>query len=360
VLLFFPVLMAAPWTFTIRAQVFALPLYTGLIWLLASQARRPTHWVYVAVPLIVVWANIHGSAALAAMLVTLLGAIELVRSRGRSWLRSGLLLVLPSLAVLATPFGPIDTARYYHLLLVDPPFGRELVTEWRRSDPGWDTVFFYVLAAIAVVVIYFGRRRLTAFDLATLAFTFVGAVLAIRGIPWFALACLVLLPVALGRRLEGRSARVPRRPDGFLSFGAVALLALVVVFAVARDDAWYKRNWPQAAASAVNGATQEPDVRVFATSRDADWLLFQIPDLRGRLAYDVRFEIYDGATFERIVRFRGEQGDDWRSLADGYEVVVFETDEEPSSHVPDFLEEPGAQRLYGDKRITVIRRAAPG
>ena len=107
-------------------------------------------------PLLVVWANIHGSAALAAMLTMLLGAIELVLTRGRSGLRSVALLVLSPLALLATPYGPIDTARYYHLLLVDPPFGRELVTEWRRSDPSWDTLAFYLLAALALVAVVKG------------------------------------------------------------------------------------------------------------------------------------------------------------------------------------------------------------
>jgi hypothetical protein len=357
VLLFFPVLLAAPWTFTIRAQVFALPLYTALVWLLASEALRPSRRVYLVFPLLLVWANLHGSAAMAAMLTMLLGAIELLKSRGASWKRSGALLVLAPLAVLATPYGPIDTARYYHLLLVDPPFGRELVTEWRRSDPSWDTLAFYLLAAIAVVAVYLGRRRTTALDVAILGLTFAGAVLAIRGIPWFALACLVLVPVAIGRRLEGR---VPRRTlDGVLSFAAVAALALVVVIALARNDDWYLKNWPRDAAEAVAAEADGTDTRVFATSRDADWLLFHVPELRGRLAYDVRFEIYDRATFERIVRFRGEQGDDWKSLADGYGVVVFETHQEPSSHVQDFLSEPGARALYVDERVTVIRRAAP-
>jgi hypothetical protein len=358
VLLFFPVLLAAPWTFTIRAQVFALPLYVALIWLLASEARRPTRRVYLVFPLLFIWANLHGSAALAAMLTMLLGAVELVRSRGHSGLRSALLLVLPALAVLATPYGPIETAQYYHLLLVDPPFGRELVTEWRRSDPGWDTLAFYVLAALAAVTVYFGRRRLTLFDLATLAFTFAGAVLAIRGIPWFALACLVLLPVAIGRSLEGRVPRVRRALDGKLAFGAVALLVLVAVFALARDDTWYDQNWPDGAVAAVRAESLEPTSRVFATSRDADWLLWRLPELRGRLAYDVRFEIYDRETFESIVRFRGEQGDDWKTLADGFDVVVFETEQEPSSHVEDFASEQGARIAYGDERVTVIRRQA--
>ena len=358
VFLFFPVLLAAPWTFTIRAQVYVLPLYTLLIWLLASEARRPSRRVYLVLPLLVVWANLHGSAALAAMLTMLLGGIELVRSRGSSGLRSIVLLVLPPLAVLATPYGPLDTARYYHLLLVDPPFGRELVTEWRRSEPGGDTLFFYLLAAIAILVVWLGRRRLTAFDLATLVFTFAGAVLAIRGIPWFSLACLVLLPVAIGRRLEGRMPRPRRALDGGLAYAALALLAVVVVFALARDDSWYDQKWPDGAAAAVQAEAASPTTRVFATSRDADWLLWRIPSLRGRLAYDVRFEIYDRETFERIVRFRGEQGDDWKSIADGYEVVVFETQQEPSSHVQDFLAEPAAREVYADERVTVIARAA--
>ena len=359
VLLFFPVLLAAPWTFTIRAQVFALPLFTGLLWLLASEARQPTRRVYVVVPLLVVWANLHGSAVLAAMLTMLLGLIELVRSRGASGLRSALLLVLPPLALLATPYGPVDTARYYHLLLVDPPFGRELVTEWRRSDPDWDTLGFYVLAALAVAIVYLGRRRLKLFDLAALGWTFAGAVLAIRGIPWFALACLILLPVAIGRRLEGREPRLPRALDGVLAFAAVASLAAIVVVALARDDSWYESKWPSPAVSTVERAARPPDARVFATSRDADWLLFKLPELRGRLAYDVRFEIYDRGTFERIVRFRGEQGDDWKSIADGYDVVVLETNPTTESHVPDFLDEPGARVAYVDERVTVVLRRRP-
>jgi hypothetical protein len=358
-LVFFPVLLAAPWTFTIRAQVFALPLFTGLIWLLASEARRPSRRAYLVFPLLVVWANTHGSAALAAMLTMLLGAIELVSSRGRASLRSLALVVLPPLALLATPYGPIDTARYYHLLLIDPPFGRELVTEWRRSDPSWDTLAFYLLAALALLAVVKGRRRLTLFDMAALTFTFAGALLAIRGIPWFALSCLVLVPVALGPMLEERTRRVPRALDRWLAYGAVAALALVAVLALARDESWYLKNWPEEAVTAVREALTS-DTRVFATSRDADWILWRIPELRGRLAYDVRFEIYDRETFERIVRFRGEQRADWKSLANGYEVVVVETDQEPSSHVEDFLAEPGARSLYADERVTVIQRRAPG
>ena len=215
VLVFFPVILAAPFAWTIRAQVFALPLFVGLLWLLASETRRPSRRVYLALPILVVWANLHGSVALGAMLTMLYAAIELVSTRGRSLGRDALLFVLAPLAVLATPYGPVDTARYYRLLLVDPPFA-DRVTEWQPSDPDWNTLVFYVLAAIALAIVVWRRRRLTAFDLATLGLTFVGAVTAIRGIPWFALACMVLLPVALGDVARGpaRARFAPASTEG--------------------------------------------------------------------------------------------------------------------------------------------------
>jgi hypothetical protein len=357
VLVFFPVLVAAPWAWTMRAQVFALPLFTGLLWLLASESRHPTRRVYLAFPILLVWANVHGTVALAALLTMLLGAIELVRSRGASGWRSVALLVLPPLAVLATPYGPLETARYYHLLLVDPPFPRELVTEWRVSDLGTDTVLFYLLAAAALVVVVLGRKRLTFFDQAALAITFAGAVSAIRGIPWFALACLVLLPVAIGRRLEGSTPRQPRRLDGVLAFAAVAALAAAVVGAFARAESWYVKNWPERALPAIETEVESSDRRVFSATRYTDWMLWRIPALRGRVSHDVRFELFDRETFERIVRFKGEQGDDWKSIADGFDVVVLETGTGEGSQVPDFLSEPGAEMLYQDSRVTVIRRA---
>jgi len=356
-LVFFLVILAAPWAWTMRAQVFVLPLFVGLVWLLASESRAPSRRVYLAFPILVVWANLHGSVALAAALTMLLGAIELVTSRGRSGLRSVALIVLAPLAVLATPYGPIDTAHYYHLLLVDPPFPRNLVTEWRWSDLGGDTVLFYVLAAVAVVVVFLGRRRVTYFDLGALAITFVGAVTAIRGIPWFALTCMVLLPVVLGRTLEGRTVRRPRRLDSVLSVAAVSALAVALVAAFARDETWYVKNWPEDAVAAIETEVETSDRRVFSATRYSDWLLWRVPELRGRISHDVRFEIFDRETFERIVRFKGEQGDDWKSITDGFGVVLLETGTRDASQVPDFLQEQGAVTLHQDPRVTAIRRA---
>ena len=351
--MFLPVLVAAPWGWSIRAQMLALPLYTGLLWLLASEARAPTRRVWLALPLLVVWANIHGSVLLGALLVVLLGAYELVRSRGRSGARSVGLIVLAPLAVLVTPYGPVATVRYYKLLLVDPPFAGR-VTEWEWAAPATNTMFFYVLAAIAIVLVWLGRHQLTIFDCLVLALTFAGGVNAIRGIVWFALACMVFVPVAIGRRLESKNRGEPRRGLNLaIAASLTAGLLAVAVSLFARGESYFEEFWPRDAVEAVREELRPGD-RVFPSDRFSDWMLYRIPELRGRIAYDVRFELYDDEFFEGLQDYNFEDGPNWKAFADGYRIVI--VDEQRRSHTADFLAEPGARVIYSDDDMTVIAR----
>ena len=79
-----------------------------------------------------------------------------------------------------------------------------------------------------------------------------------------------------------------------------------------------------------------------------------IPELRGRVSYDVRFELYDREFFDELQEYAGESTRDWKSFADGYRIVI--VDETRKSHTSDFLEEPGARVVYEDDEITVIVR----
>jgi len=351
--MFLPVLVAAPWAWSIRAQMLALPLYTGLLWLLATQARKPTRMIWLALPLLAFWANVHGSVALGAVLVMLLAVYELVRSRGATWLRDVVLFVAAPLMILVTPYSPADTLRYSHLLLVDPPFAGR-VTEWSWSDPAVDTMFFYALAVIVVVVGWLGRKRLTIFDVAVLALTFAGGVNAIRGIVWFALACMVFVPVAIGRKLESRNPGEPRRGLNIaIATGLTVALLGVAASLFTQKESWFEEYWPRDAVAAV-AAELRPGDRLFAPDRFSDWMLFKVPELRGRVAYDVRFELYDRAFYQRLQDYNFEDGPSWKSFADGYRIVM--VDETRRSKTSDFLQEPGTRVVYRDDEITIIVR----
>jgi len=351
--LFLPVLVAAPWAWSIRAQMLTLPLFTGLLWLLAAEVRRPSRRVWLAIPMLVLWGNLHGSAALGALLVILFAVYELVGTRGGSWGRSVPLGLLAPLALLVTPYGPVDTARYYHLMLVDPPFAGQ-VTEWRWPAPATNTIAFYVLLALSAVLVLWGRRRLRVFDILVLGVTLAGAFSAIRGVPWFAMACMVFVPVAIGRSLEARHPGEPRRGlNVTIGVGLATACVIAAASLFLRSDEWFMEYWPKAPADAVTSALRPGD-RVFAPDRFSDWLLWRVPELRGRTAYDVRFELYDRRFFRRLALYDSEAGRDWKSFADGYRIVL--VDETVRSHTKEFLAEPGARVIYRGKELTVVVR----
>ena len=64
-------------------------------------------------------------------------------------------------------------------------------------------------------------------------------------------------------------------------------------------------------------ATRDPNASSWATDGTANWLLWRIPDLRSRIAYDVRFELYDEAALDQIIAY-GRRDEGWQRLVDAY------------------------------------------
>src|SRR5436305_2642271 len=77
-----PVLIAYyPVASVMRPQSFAFPLFTAVLWLVLDDARKPSRRVFLTLPLLVLWTNLHGSAVLGAMLVSLDGLVGMVQQR---------------------------------------------------------------------------------------------------------------------------------------------------------------------------------------------------------------------------------------------------------------------------------------
>jgi hypothetical protein len=346
--------IAGPWGWTIRAQSAALPLFTAALWLLVDASRRGVRRrTLLVLPLLALWANLHGSVVLGAGLTVLLGLVELVRRRRLAWIPVALVVLAP-LCVLASPYGT-KLVDYYDLMLVDAPFA-PILREWQWSSPSGTTALFWVLSVVAITVLALRRcrSRLTTYELLVLAVTFLGAVQAVRGVIWFALACAAILPVALDGVFTRADVEAPK-VNRIISLAALAGLAVALLVFLVRPASWYVSSWEESQLDAVRGATRDPSVRLYATDGTADWLLWRLPDLRGRIAYDVRFELYDKPTLDRIIRYDELRGD-WKSLADGYRVVVVDQ----RAHLDAFRAEPGARVLYRDDEIAVVDRAAPG
>jgi hypothetical protein len=352
--------LLAPWTWQLRSQSAAYLLFVAVVWLLVRDVRDPGRRTFLVLPLLALWANLHGSVVLGAALVMLRGASLVVeRARAREpvsgWAaRAAALVVAPPLVLLASPYG-LDLVGYYERMLVGPEFAR-IVGEWR--PPTFPRAIPFFVLALAAVWLLARARRVSGFEKAIVLFSIVGGLLAIRSITWFAFTALVVLPSALDDVVPPRARMRPHgRPIRLLA--GVAAVAIPATFAVMAlvPTRTYERLWPEPAAIAVaEAAASDPSVRVFASDRYADWLLWKRPELAGRIAYDVRFELHSKAELDALFDYYNHVGSDWAAATEGYELVVVDRTSRRAGEEAILRE--GGTRLYEDEHVAVLRRPA--
>ena len=347
-------LTALPLTSFLRAQLFSQLAFVVLLALLVRESREPSRRVFLAFPLLVLWANLHGAVVVGAALVALLGVCELAARR--PWPRGAVLLVAPWLCLLATPYG-LGTVDYYKSTIANPVL-RQTVTEWMSPTfTGRHGILLFLLACAGVALVVKRPRDLTGFELAALVLTLAGAMLALRSLPWFAYACLMLLPPLREATRNPAAAREPNRLHAVpaLVMGAVALGAFAAIALTPTSK--LTRLWPPEPAAAVRQVTRaDPNARVLAAYRYGDWLLYELPELRGRIAFDGRWELLETGQAERVFDYYWRIGD-WESLSDGYRVIVLDPKVQP-----DLVKTYDARRdvrvLYRDSRFVVYDRGA--
>jgi hypothetical protein len=116
--------MALPALF-VRAQDFALPLFALLLalCLIDAEHERPGRRMILVLPLLAVWANLHGSVLVGAGLAVAYLLYRGLAMARKGWRRSasGCLLLTVAAAVmpLATPYG-LHIITYYTELLGNP------------------------------------------------------------------------------------------------------------------------------------------------------------------------------------------------------------------------------------------------
>jgi hypothetical protein len=303
-------------------------------------------WVW---PLLILWANLHGSAALGAAIVAMRGVTLLV-DRQAPWetRRRGLLLVAAPVSLLATPY-ETDMVGYYGTMLLHPPFAGA-VGEWMPTSLA--THPWFILLALVTIWLTARTATLSVFERALLVFLVVVGLQAERNVVWLGLAAPMLLPAELDRVLRPSH---DVSADRIVQIGAVLaaiVLAVAGVRAATRSDADLLSQYSPRALAAVEHATRSPATRVFASDAQSDWLLYNDPQLRGRVAYDVRFELLTRPQVERILRFDGYAAQ-WRDALKGYQVAVLSRVQDGKLVQP--LIALGARPVYQDGQMVVLR-----
>lgn len=329
-------LVCAPWLAQVRTQSLALLPFVLVISLVATDSRRPGRRVYLVLPLLVAWANLHGSVALAAALVAVYGIVR----------RRVVLLAAP-LCLFVSPYG-LHLLGYYRLMLLDPPLAA-YVGEWRPPGPTGTAIPFFVSAAVVGVLLARHRRALTLFECWALPLLLAAALHAMRNVIWFELAAAIAVPRLLDAAWPARppSGDVRRVNLVVAPLAVIAVLAFAVVHRPPLD--------PDAGAAARVASQAGSHGIVLADDAHADWLLWEEPSLAGRVAYDVRFELFDAGELAQLRALHDGAPAAWRRCGSIARVVTFAT---PSTKRP--LGATAHPIVALPRFVAVIQSPAPG
>jgi hypothetical protein len=345
-----PVLVAYyPVASVMRPQTFAFPLFTAVLWLLLADANHPSRRVFATLPLLVLWTNLHGSVLLGAMLVSLAGIVAMIEQR-RATSHGLVLLLAPWACVFVSPYA-LHLPAYYEKILIGGDF-KQFVTEWAPTTLSPTTAAVYVIILGGLWLLGRAGRSASMLEQLVFALTAVLAFEAMRNTAWIGLVALAVLPPLLDR-LRGPASEPPLRLNRILAVTILTAVVISVAGVAAKPTSWFTRGFPAAGAQAAVRAAG-PQGRVFATSPYADWLLWDRPDLNGRVAYDARFELLSRSQLKGIARFQARVGG-WLATARGYRIFVLDSVADRALE-RSLLRQLPARIVFSSPQVVVLRR----
>ena len=198
-----------------RVQVLGWAALGTVVLLLETEGP----WAWAAVPVTVIWANLHASAFLAPAVATLFVLSALLRDRGWSPAvrRSSALAAACAAATLATPLGT-DLARYALELLSSPI--RHSISEWGATSLSSAA---FALGALPLVLLLaaFGTRASLRDRMLATAFTLL-LFAAVRNVAVFAVVAAPIAFAALPMRARPAAVSLAQRRAAWATVAAVA------------------------------------------------------------------------------------------------------------------------------------------
>jgi len=278
----------------VRPQTLVLPLFVAMLAILVNGRRRPWR-LWLLLPILLIWANLHGSVLLAAA-ISLLGVIWALAPLWRVSARGDRLLfgVLAGGIAISPLLSPLwMQLPGYWARLLDPNGAPALAMEWLPLDASEDRILG--LMVIGAGILLLARRHLALPERLLLIGLALATLWSVRNGLWLTLALLLAAPVAAQDIRAINPGQLPRIARGVIRRmrdGSVALALLVICGAllaaalISAPRADLERNAAPASALVTTAGPILADIHA------ANWLLQEYPQLAGRIAFDARLEIY--------------------------------------------------------------------
>jgi hypothetical protein len=283
----------------VRTQSFVYLPFVVVVGMLARDRPVSPRLMVATLALLVVWANVHGSALLAAGLIALRGAVDLNTSRRNrtAWV----LLLAPWACLLASPYH-VHLVSYYGKTAFNSSFSTYL-SQWAPTTFSPISAPLLILVFATVWTLGRSAASYSPYERWLLGAAVLLALLAVRNWTFASLLLVMLAPQGFDRALRKRPARpAPAIGAAIATVAAVAAVASVVG-SLGSSEAKLTRNYPAGAGRAAAAAASHPGAQVYAGIAFADWLLWEHPELAGKVVFDVRYELLRTPEVKRLVLF---------------------------------------------------------
>ena len=337
-------------TLQLRPQLFGVVAFALTLWLLADRHAR-TIRLWCLVPVVMLWANLHGTFVLAFGLIGLAWLEDLNERRA-----GASRLVFVGIAAIAAsfvnPFG-VGVWRYVWDLSSNPSV-RALAAEWQATSFDSYSGATFLVSVVVTAGLLWRERAVTRWSTwLTLAVFLVIGLMSVRGVYWWAL----VTPTVLAASRLGRERHARPDPSNKANLFIVGALVTTLALLLSR---WtpYQRALPVPGSmitEAPMGVTESlrvvlrPGERVFGAQAWGSWLEFALPD--HPVAVDSRIELFPVDVWTRYALVsRGDAG--WQRVLDEWQVRVVAVNPQQQPLL--------IQRLTPDSAWQLVHRDADG
>jgi hypothetical protein len=331
-----------------RPQALAYPLFTATLWILASRRTHP-RCLWALPVLVAVWANIHGSFALAPVLIGLAWLEDRHDGAGTA----NTTAAVGAVATLATLVGPYGIGAWRYAIGITTN-SRILgqILEWEPTSVRTVDGALFFLSVIAIVVFLARRGTQTGWlPLIWLGTFFLLALPAARGEVWWAFVFPVVVAGLAGH--EERPSESDRRGNPTLNLTIVLALAMFVILGLP----WFRSGVDPSSGSSrllsfapqglVDATRRDasPTARLFVSQAFASWFEFASPS--NPVFVDSRIELFPDRIWDDYLDvMRGRDG--WQTILDRWDVdaVILQVEDTAISSL--LATDPGWRLTYHD------------
>jgi hypothetical protein len=308
--------------FLARPHVFTLVLLSISVWMIESDMRKQTKWIWLLIPMTVVWTNLHGGFL---VVIALLGLTVVGGLFNGTWLRYGLLTAACAAASIVNPYG---IQLHIHV-------GEYLKSDWIRSfiqefqSPtfrGESMMQFEALLLGGIVIAGFLLKQKRFAEALWILFFAHEALSSQRHVPIFALVASPLIAEQLSTFWRDWTANLKKSSplaiinqmsadfvDGFRRTSVWPALGAIALMFIGRPIAWPK-DFPDEMFPTALIHAHESEIfnsRLLTTDQWADYLIFLNPSQK--VFVDGRSDFFGPEIGNQFLHVTNGQAD-WKDI----------------------------------------------